>query len=494
MAIAIYLVFIFIIFVLVKAYKQKITWCFLCYMAGILFILTASLLYISKFTYYNFPFDIDYSLYLWMSKIKIRISSISRIYNIGMGLIILVPCILFHILGRKNYFRDIALFIPACFYVWYNDYSVGERIYIALNSAGTPVWFGMLVKIAGVISLLTVYAAMLLSVGCFAMQLKKAKHFQAKRENAVCIICMAAMHIFVIAFFLCGKLKYINSYYATLLKYPTSVLEGDYLLLPASLMGVIIITIGVLIYFQPFGQFVIFRKKNIYRNNKKLNKSTRMIFHTYKNSFVAIAKLAEMAENNAAEHYDIVIDILSKIKEAANTSVDNISGIIDALGEVKLSLEKISAMQCIKEARLQAALPDNIQFIEEYKCDDTEFYASKNHIVSMLANIITNAVEAINIAEIPNGRIILVLDRDEHFIYFQIKDNGPGIKHSDLKNIFKPLFSGKSGSNNFGLGLTYVENVVKAHFGYINVESKPGDGTVFQILLPIEKEEFVWKK
>lgn len=488
MIIAIYLVLIFLIFIFIKAYKQKITWCFSCYLFGVLLLLTATVLYMAKFSYYNFPLSIDYSIYLWISKIKIRISSISRIYNFGISMIIFVPCMLYHILGEKNYLRDILLFAPPMFYFFYNDYNTTESLYLMSYSPSAPSWLSAAVEAGKIFCILLIFGSMILSIVCFGVRIKRAKHFYAKRENTVCLICMALLDLFVLIFFMHGSFRGLNPYYISLLKYPSYGLEWDLFLLPVSLMLSLIIILAVLTYFQPFSQLVIFRKKNIYRNNKKLNKSTRLIFHTYKNSFVAIAKLAEIAEQMPETEHAMTVEILGKIKESAQYSVNNISGIIDSLGDIKMTVENISATQCIQHAIKQAAVPEYIQIEYDRKCGDVVFPASENHIVAMLENIITNAVEAVNISETENGKITVKLDCDEQYIYIEIADNGPGIKHADLKNIFKPLFSGKSGSKNFGLGLTYVEKVIKAHYGYINVSSKLGEGTVFQILLPKEKK------
>ena len=488
MVIAIYLVLIFLIFIFIKAFKQKITWCFSCYLFGVLLLLTATIFYMAKFSYYNFPLSIDYSIYLWISKIKIRISSISRIYNAGVSLIIFVPCMLYHILGRKNYFRDVLLFLPVPVYFIYNDYNTTESFYLLTYSPNAPSWLGAVLNIGRLLCLMLIIVSMMLSLVCFAVRIKRAKHFYAKRENTVCLICMAVLDLFVAVFFMYGSFRGVNPYYVSLLKYPVYDLEWDLFLLPISLMAALIMILAAFTYFQPFSQLVIFRKKNIYKNNKKLNKSTRMIFHTYKNSFVAIAKLAEIASEMPEEEHATTVEILNKIKESAQSSVNNISGIIDSLGDIKMSIKNISASDAIRAAIKQSAVPKNIELTYERKCGDIVFPASENHIVAMIGNIITNAIEAININEISDGKIAIKLDCDDEYIYIEISDNGPGIKHSDLKNIFKPLFSGKSGSKNFGLGLTYVEKVVKAHYGYINVSSKLGEGTSFRILLPTEKK------
>jgi CheY-like chemotaxis protein len=73
---------------------------------------------------------------------------------------------------------------------------------------------------------------------------------------------------------------------------------------------------------------------------------------------------------------------------------------------------------------------------------------------------------------IPNGR----------YVKLSIEDTGSGIEEQNLKKIFDPFFSTRSGSS--GIGLASAYSIVKRHYGHIDVKSKPGEGTTFTIYLP----------
>ena len=68
---------------------------------------------------------------------------------------------------------------------------------------------------------------------------------------------------------------------------------------------------------------------------------------------------------------------------------------------------------------------------------------------------------------------------------FSVKDNGARHFREDLPRIFFPFYSTKASGS--GLGLAIVSNLVKAHAGKIEVESRPGTGTTFTVTLGPER-------
>ena len=72
------------------------------------------------------------------------------------------------------------------------------------------------------------------------------------------------------------------------------------------------------------------------------------------------------------------------------------------------------------------------------------------------------------------------------YVRLQVSDTGMGIPAEYLDRVFDPFFTTKTEGT--GLGLATVLGIIKGHDGYINVESRPGHGTVFEILLPAAPE------
>ncbi len=67
-------------------------------------------------------------------------------------------------------------------------------------------------------------------------------------------------------------------------------------------------------------------------------------------------------------------------------------------------------------------------------------------------------------------------------VLLRVRDEGPGIPEDLRERLFEPFVSGRVGGS--GLGLAIVQRAVEAHRGIILVESTPGEGTVFSVLLP----------
>ncbi len=97
-------------------------------------------------------------------------------------------------------------------------------------------------------------------------------------------------------------------------------------------------------------------------------------------------------------------------------------------------------------------------------------------------NIILNAIQSFE----NSGTIIIStqLLKGEH-LRIAIKDNGKGIEQSRLNKIFEQFYTSKQDTGGTGLGLVISLEIVKKHHGTINVRSKLGSGTTFNINLPV---------
>lgn len=112
-----------------------------------------------------------------------------------------------------------------------------------------------------------------------------------------------------------------------------------------------------------------------------------------------------------------------------------------------------------------------------------EILADETHLAEAVYNLLVNAWEATLAA----GRAEPVQLRfyDERlYTTIEVADAGVGIERADQKRIFEPFYSSKNSNYNWGMGLYYVRQIAKCHLGHLRVESRPGKGTRFLLLLP----------
>ena len=109
--------------------------------------------------------------------------------------------------------------------------------------------------------------------------------------------------------------------------------------------------------------------------------------------------------------------------------------------------------------------------------------ANRTEIRQLLWNLVLNALQAMP----DGGRIGISLGADtgadnRRRLTIRVSDQGIGIAEQDLKKIFEPFFTTKEQGT--GLGLAIVNRIVKVYGGSLNVDSVPGQGTVFTVKIP----------
>ena len=107
------------------------------------------------------------------------------------------------------------------------------------------------------------------------------------------------------------------------------------------------------------------------------------------------------------------------------------------------------------------------------------------HFSNAISNLIDNAIKYC--ARESSIIQIIVADFKKH-VCIKVQDNGIGIDDEEMKHIFKKFYRAPTGNihnvKGFGIGLSYVEQIIKMHSGSIKVRSKKDKGTTFEITLP----------
>ncbi len=146
---------------------------------------------------------------------------------------------------------------------------------------------------------------------------------------------------------------------------------------------------------------------------------------------------------------------------------------------------------------LRASLPSTIEIRRAVEVKSARVLADQAQIKQMLINLGSNAGSSMQktggVMEVRLARDILDAESALKFspdlvpgryVRIQVSDTGMGMDEETLKHIFEPFFTTKEMREGRGLGLPVVQGIVKDLGGAITVDSEPGKGTTFTVLLP----------
>jgi signal transduction histidine kinase len=121
-------------------------------------------------------------------------------------------------------------------------------------------------------------------------------------------------------------------------------------------------------------------------------------------------------------------------------------------------------------------------------------YGSRDEMHQVLINLVVNAAQAINekitAGQYKRGQISISTRAVGDKIEVVVSDDGPGISPENLQLIFEPDFTTKAAGHGTGLGLSLVRRIVENdHGGQIIVDSEPGKGSSFKMVIPHRRNE-----
>ena len=130
----------------------------------------------------------------------------------------------------------------------------------------------------------------------------------------------------------------------------------------------------------------------------------------------------------------------------------------------------------------------SVDFSTRFHPQEITFIADKTMLVNAMDNLIDNAVKYSGDAV----EIEIECKLLEDGLLISIKDNGYGISDKDKRVIFAKFERGEAvtrgEAKGFGLGLAYVKSVAEAHGGTVNLYSKKGEGTKFELFIPFREK------
>lgn len=115
--------------------------------------------------------------------------------------------------------------------------------------------------------------------------------------------------------------------------------------------------------------------------------------------------------------------------------------------------------------------------------DIPDIWVDPSHMNQIMVNLVVNAIQAMP----GGGNLTIETQLSEGNILIRVRDTGTGIEPDDLEKIFLPFFTTKDIGEGTGLGLAVVHGIINTYNGKINVDSRKGEGTIFTVSLPIER-------
>jgi len=202
-----------------------------------------------------------------------------------------------------------------------------------------------------------------------------------------------------------------------------------------------------------------------------------------------VEKILQSTEKGAA----IIQDLLTLARRGVTISeVINLNGVVRDFLRTPV-LEKVKDFH------------PRVTFTAEYQEELLNIKGSPVHLEKTLMNLVTNAAEAVSGAgEVTIRTQNRYLDKSSRgydevkegdYVVLIVSDTGMGMPAEHRDKIFEPFYTKKTmGRSGTGLGLSIVWGTVKDHHGYIDVQTKVGEGTTFTLYFPVTREDLIVPK
>jgi signal transduction histidine kinase len=206
----------------------------------------------------------------------------------------------------------------------------------------------------------------------------------------------------------------------------------------------------------------------------------RTIAHEVRNPLTNIGLAAEQLKEGGTQTEETIL-YFDMIKRNADRVNQLVTELLQSTKFTELQPSRESINDLLDEALLLAKDRIDLQGLKvERKYADSicDVAVDKERIKIAFLNVVVNAIEAM---EPGKGVLELETMSEGKKCVVRIKDNGTGMDKDTVSKLFEPYFTSKQKGN--GLGLTNTQNIILNHKGNIYVDSVPGKGTVFTIIL-----------
>lgn len=207
----------------------------------------------------------------------------------------------------------------------------------------------------------------------------------------------------------------------------------------------------------------------------------RVLTHEIRNSITPIASLsADLIKHNDEYGKEGTIEGLQTINQQVqqlNTFLNAYHRLTHLPDPVKAKINISTLFDKLNRLLSSEQGSRNIQYISPA---NVELLLDQNLITLALINLIRNALQAT--ANNPEPLIRVEAGKETTFSFIQVTDNGEGIPPDRQEDIFIPFYSTKKEGS--GIGLPLSRRIMQLHGGELNVNSVPGEKTIFRMIFP----------
>ncbi|MGA1826624.1 MAG: sensor histidine kinase [bacterium] len=255
-----------------------------------------------------------------------------------------------------------------------------------------------------------------------------------------------------------------------------------------SLLIIALGSIGLIFIF--YHQYIQYKRQKILEENlhrtERLNSIGKLaagVAHEIRNPLNAIGMTIQRFQHEylpeAEENRKEFIHLTDVIREEVKRVDKIIGNFLNFAREPKLELQNVNILSIVEDILSIFAVEaekQNIKIHAEYKPSQLMCHCDPRKIKQALINIIKNAIQAM-----PDGGVLSInVGQTRDHVLISVRDDGVGI--ADTAKIFEIYYTSKEGG--VGIGLPICQKIIEEHRGKIEVTSKVGEGTEFQILLP----------
>lgn len=250
----------------------------------------------------------------------------------------------------------------------------------------------------------------------------------------------------------------------------------------------------ILILFEGYALFYLLRS---FRNERKLRQLqtdfSHALTHNMATPLQTIYQVNAMMKN---DHLVADSEKRDKYVELAQQQILNLQALTDRIltvaraeqSSLSTDLKPVDVTHLIRDLieKFSVQVKKKVHFTTHFTPDHIVFDADVTLLHNAISNLIDNAIKYSG----ESVEIEIICQLKENGLHIAVKDNGYGISTADQHIIFRKFERGKAvgrkEATGFGLGLSYVKSVAEAHLGTVNLFSKVGEGTLFELFFPYQ--------